>query len=250
MTTPHTVPMTMASDAFEFVVISDTGCWVGHVGAILRILPAPPTMSNTSGLNVRKVAAADPRVRRSTHALGAALVELMLEQRFENITVQAILNRADVSRSTFYAHFENKSDVLLSSYERMFGWLEIQLDTPSAVGVRVAPVAEFVAHIAESRPLVDALRTAGQMQQMSELGVAYMARIIERRIRACPGSAAPVPPSLIARMLSAALIEMVEWSFEQHASTSPAQMDAVFHALAWTWLRRASYEAVNGHASS
>ena len=206
-------------------------------------------MSNSSASNVRKVETADPRVTRSTQALGAALVELMLEQEFGHITVQTILDRADVSRSTFYAHFENKHDVLLSSYEGMFAWLELQLENPSPVGVRVAPVAEFVAHIAGTRPFVDALRTAGQMQQMSELGVAYMARIIERRIRPCSGSSSLVPPSLIARMLSAALMEMVEWGGEQRAPALPGQIDATFHALARAWLQRASYEPVGEHAS-
>ena len=201
-------------------------------------------MSNSSAPNVRKVDTADPRVTRSTHALGAALVELMLEQHFGHITVQAILDRAEVSRSTFYAHFANKHDVLLSSYEGMFAWLELQLENPSPVGVRVAPVAEFAAHIAESQPLLHALRTGGQMQQMSELGVAYMARIIERRIRPCPGSNSLVPPSLIARMLSAALMEMVEWGGEQRAPALPRQIDATFHVLARTWLQRASYEPV------
>ena len=201
-------------------------------------------MSNSSASNVRKVDTADPRVTRSTQALGAALVELMLEQEFGHITVQTILDRADVSRSTFYAHFENKHDVLLSSYEGMFAWLELQLENPSPVGVRVAPVAEFAAHIAESQPLLHALRTAGQMQQMSELGVAYMARIIERRIRPCSGSSSLVPPSLIARMLSAALMEMVEWGGEQRAPALPGQIDATFHVLARTWLQRASYEPV------
>ena len=201
-------------------------------------------MSNSSAPNVRKVGIADPRVRRSTHALGAALVDLMLEQEFEHITVQTILDRAEVSRSTFYAHFQNKHDVLFSAYEGMFGWMELQLKNPSPVGVRVAPVAEFVTHITGTRPLVDALRTAGQLQQMSELAVAYMARIIERRIRPCPGSSSLVPAALIARMLSAALMEMVEWGGEQRAPASPVQLDATFHVLARTWLQRASYEPV------
>ena len=45
-------------------------------------------------------------------------------------------------------------------------------------------------------------------------------------------------------MLSAALMEMVEWGGAQRAPTLPAQMDATFHDLARTWLQRASYESV------
>ncbi|MBA3404212.1 MAG: TetR family transcriptional regulator [Gemmatimonadaceae bacterium] len=202
-------------------------------------------MSNKSALNVRKVAPADPRIARSTRALGAALVELMLEEKFDNITVQSILDRADVGRSTFYAHFRNKHDVLHTSYERMFGWLEQQMDVSAGAGVRIAPVAEFAAHLADAEPLLDALRTSGQLQQISELGVDFLAGIIERHIRSIPGSNPPVPASLVARMLAGALMQMFEWFGERRASATPAQMDAMFHSLARTWLLRASYEPVS-----
>ena len=56
-------------------------------------------------MNVRKTASrSDPRVLRSRRALGDALVELLHERRFDDITVQDILDRASVGRATFYAH--------------------------------------------------------------------------------------------------------------------------------------------------
>lgn len=199
-------------------------------------------MSNNPTPIVRKAPSDDPRVLRSTHALGAALVELMIEEKFENITVQRILDRAGVGRSTFYTHFRNKHDVLHSSYEQMFAWLEHKLDDPSPTGVRVAPVAEFATHVLEAGSFVEALRSAGQLQEMSVLGIDFFARMIERRIKPVAGTKPPIPASLVARMLSGALMEMVEWSAEHPLSTTPFRMDATFHALARTWLVRASYE--------
>lgn len=200
-------------------------------------------MSNSSPLIVRKAESADPRVIRSTHALGAALVALMLEEKFNNITVQSILDRAGVGRSTFYAHFRNKQDVLHSSYEQMFAWLEQKLDQPSPVGARIVPVAEFLMHIGGAGPLVGALRTSGQLQEISDLGVGFLARMIERHIRALAGTTPAVPAALVARMLAGALMEMVEWWGDHQSTMTQTQMDATFHALARTLLRRASYEA-------
>jgi AcrR family transcriptional regulator len=52
----------------------------------------------------------DARVRRTRDALGDALVALMQEKPFDTITVQDVLDRANVSRSTFYTHYSDKDD--------------------------------------------------------------------------------------------------------------------------------------------
>lgn len=60
-------------------------------------------------------AVADRRVRRTRAALHRALIELMLSRPYARITVRDIIDRADVGRSTFYAHYRDKDDLLLVS---------------------------------------------------------------------------------------------------------------------------------------
>ncbi|MCB0110928.1 MAG: TetR family transcriptional regulator, partial [Caldilineaceae bacterium] len=48
----------------------------------------------------------DRRSARSQQLLYQALMDLMLEKRYDKITVQDIIDRANVGRSTFYAHFQ------------------------------------------------------------------------------------------------------------------------------------------------
>jgi AcrR family transcriptional regulator len=50
----------------------------------------------------------DPRVRRTRQLLQKAFRELLVEKRFQAISVQDIAERATVNRATFYAHFEDK----------------------------------------------------------------------------------------------------------------------------------------------
>jgi AcrR family transcriptional regulator len=59
----------------------------------------------------------DRRVQRTNQLLRAALVSLIQEKGYENITVQNIIDRANVGRATFYAHFENKEHLLVSGFE-------------------------------------------------------------------------------------------------------------------------------------
>ena len=61
--------------------------------------------------------AEDRRVRRTRVLLQNALTSLMIEKGYEAITVQDIIDRADVGRATFYAHFADKQSLLTSRLE-------------------------------------------------------------------------------------------------------------------------------------
>ena len=61
----------------------------------------------------------DRRVQRTIQLLHEALLALIQEKGFEALTVQDILDRADLGRATFYAHFDNKEDLLLSGFEHL-----------------------------------------------------------------------------------------------------------------------------------
>ena len=56
----------------------------------------------------------DRRVSKTRKALKEALTDLILEEGYEGVTVQDVIDRADVGRSTFYAHFVDKDDLLMA----------------------------------------------------------------------------------------------------------------------------------------
>jgi AcrR family transcriptional regulator len=56
-------------------------------------------------------------VQRTQQLLRDALLALIREKGFEPLSVQDIIDRANVGRATFYAHFENKEDLLVSGLE-------------------------------------------------------------------------------------------------------------------------------------
>src|SRR5438445_130905 len=59
----------------------------------------------------KAAAKVDRRILRTRDTLGDALVELMQEKAFDEITVQEVLDRAGVGRSTFYAHYRDKENL-------------------------------------------------------------------------------------------------------------------------------------------
>lgn len=62
----------------------------------------------------------DPRVRRTRQLLEQAFMEALHEKGFQAISVQDITERAGVNRATFYAHFEDKFDLLDHSVRKGF----------------------------------------------------------------------------------------------------------------------------------
>lgn len=52
-----------------------------------------------------KTNSSDRRAQRTVRLVTEALVALMVERRYDTITVQDILDRANVGRSRFYTHF-------------------------------------------------------------------------------------------------------------------------------------------------
>ena len=56
---------------------------------------------------------------RSVNMLRNAFVELLKEQPYEKIKISEITERADLARSTFYAHYETKDDLLTGYLEEI-----------------------------------------------------------------------------------------------------------------------------------
>jgi AcrR family transcriptional regulator len=54
----------------------------------------------------------DRRIAKSQEAIKKAVIELMSEKNFDDITIQDISDRANVSRGTIYLHYMDKFDLL------------------------------------------------------------------------------------------------------------------------------------------
>ena len=58
-------------------------------------------------------------MQRTQQLLRGALLSLIQEKGFETLSVQDIIDRANVGRATFYAHFDNKEDLLASGFDNL-----------------------------------------------------------------------------------------------------------------------------------
>lgn len=177
----------------------------------------------------------DARVRRTRDALGDALVALMQEKPFDTITVQDVLDRAKVGRSTFYSHYSDKDDLLMSDAEEFFESVAMMLSVRGDTSDRVFPVREFFGHIIEAKTFVDALVSSGKMNDNMELARGLFARGIERRLAELPkgqGISENERPA-IAFAHAGALLALLQWWVDRGMKQTPAEMDQLFHRLVW-----------------
>jgi len=183
-------------------------------------------------LKRRKV---DARVRKTRDALGDALVTLMQEKPFDSIRVQDVLDRAQVGRSTFYTHYSDKDDLLMSDADEFFESISMVLSAHGDQSERVFPVKEFFLHLVDAQQFIVALKSSGKMLENLELAQAHFARGIERRLSELPrGSKIPAQERpAIAFAHAGALVSLMRWWIDRGMKEPAEEMDRIFHRIVW-----------------
>lgn len=173
----------------------------------------------------------DPRVRRTRQRLQEALLALLRERAFEDITVQDVTERAGLSRVTFYLHYRDKDDLLTRIMNEALEALDAQLPRceRSAASVQQALVRWFE-HAAAHPELYHLMlgrndRSSFTLQVRAQLERILMARHAQRQ-EACAGG---VPPAIRRRFRACACLSMIAWWLEQRMPYTPEEM------AAWLW---------------
>ena len=181
--------------------------------------------------------APDARIRRTRERLGAALIALIQEKPIGDVSVQEVLDRAGVGRSTFYVHYRDKDDLLLSQLETFLEMVSSLLIKRRDTSRRVLPVAEFFEHIGSptARKVYGALVKSGRIQDFFDLAQGHFERGIERRLKDSKLLTKVPARELRARSsaLAGSIISMLRWWVDHGAKEPPAQMDALFHQMVW-----------------
>jgi len=181
----------------------------------------------------------DARIRRTHERLGSALVELIQEKPIDDVTVQEVLGRASVGRSTFYLHFSDKNDLLLSQLEKFLEQMSTALSIRREESLRVVPVAELFAHIGSQKKIYRALADSGRLNDFFDLAQGYFSRGIEQRLRESKRLLNLPQRELAARAFAAAgsLLSLLRWWLDRGAKEPPGDMDKLFHRIVWKGLQ-------------
>ena len=174
----------------------------------------------------------DRRSQRTHRLLAGALVALLSENRYTDLTVQDILDRADIGRTTFYRHYWDKDDLLASEIERVLDVLSRQTTARTYNRLLPLPSFELFLHLQEQHTLYRALVRG---QAIDVVLNAVKTRLIEqieqnwRQILVKPIDDLRV--QVAAQSVVGTFVTLLQWWMENDMQLSPAQMDAYFRQL-------------------
>ena len=180
----------------------------------------------------------DRRIVRTRDALGDALIALMHEKSFDDITVQEVLERAGVGRSTFYVHYRDKEDLLVSDVEDFLEWFVAGFKQNGTSTKRLLPVQEFFSHIRDAREFHAALGRSGKLKEMETLATGIFARSIEERLQKAGIELESTRRSAQAHALAGSFFSLLDWWIDKGMKADPKEMDELFHRLAWSGLAK------------
>lgn len=122
------------------------------------------------------------RVKMTKLLLKTALIELMQEKPFSQITIKELCERADLNRTTFYLHYNNQSEVLKDIEQEA---QEKAIDYMKNVGPdakAVELIEAFLNYVKENPVLFHTLLISGESQTFKPEFIRYTLQEIRQNL--------------------------------------------------------------------
>lgn len=186
----------------------------------------------------------DRRIRRTRRQLHSALHRLIKTHPYHTITVSHIVEEADISRATFYLHYDDKDQLLIGSLESLSQKLIDSLQSEDLPDTSLENLANLIfAHVAQQRPLYQALQTSYTAAFVLQHQIAPLLDIVKNRLTSIAPQAATDPLWLdrVAHQLIGMLYGQILWWLKQDPPPDVDEMARQFDDLTMTGLHDIEY---------
>jgi AcrR family transcriptional regulator len=197
-------------------------------------------MSENFGRTTGKEEPLDRRSQRTREALIHALLALIETHHYDQITIQDIVDRANVGRSTFYAHFENKDELLSSGFLHMLDGLIRTMDFNEENRL-VFDISTLFKHARGHYEIYRTLIWGSGFELLIRQGPVALSGMIEARLVSLLNDkfSSPVPLPVLAYTMAGTLLLLLKWWLENKMLYSPEQMNDIFQELVMPGMRSA-----------
>jgi AcrR family transcriptional regulator len=181
--------------------------------------------------------AEDRRIQRTRALLLSALLDLIVERGYEDVTVQDIVDRANVGRSTFYKHFLDKRELLLSGVDglqRLLTQQRTAQDSSEAVSQRLLGFSlPLFQHVQSNFRFCRALLGPWGGAIVEPHVQRILADLVREELAGCvtAGAVLAVPLDVVVQYTVSAFLGLLRWWMEQPAPCAAEEIDRQFQAL-------------------
>lgn len=177
----------------------------------------------------------DRRIQRTRQLLHDALITLILEKGYDKITVQNIIDRANVGRSTFYDHYLDKDDLMESSVENLKADLGRHLAASNDGSTQnlILPSLALFRHTQAQHHLYKAMiggRGIEIVVKTVREGLSAYARAHFEAVERA-GKQLTVPMEILVTHLAGCLQTLLTWWLDNDMPYSPEEMNEIFIQL-------------------
>lgn len=182
----------------------------------------------------------DRRSQRTQQALMDALLALLVVKHYDEISINDIIDRANVGRSTFYAHYQTKDDLLKSGFERVLDMLIQHISFGAADQDLRLDTTPFFRHAQGHYEIYRTLVWGSGFDVLTKDGhAALTAKFQESFTRFLSGKPEPsIPMAVLAYSLAGTLLILLKWWLDNKMPYSPEHMDEIFQKLIMSNARR------------
>ena len=176
----------------------------------------------------------DRRTRRTRQLLRDAFVALLKEKRYEDVSVQDIIERADMARSTFYVHYVDKEDLLVGRWGVFASNLGAHADGlkhEENKGRSILSTLGWFHHIQAQSDLLKIIAKDPAMDLAMKTLHGILLEDMQMRLQSHLPETASIPPSLVIEYLAGSLMTLLKWWVKQGMSYPPERMDEIFQEL-------------------
>ena len=189
-------------------------------------------------LNSTSKTKTDRRVQRTLQSLRAALLELIKEKNYDDISIEEITERANVGRATFYLHYKDKEDLLLEEFsETIYDQAQVLSEVPFSAWVPAStkdsgknkplqPLLLVFQHVHDHSELYYLLLKSANaskiVERIRKVSTEAIVRFVENKMKSDPIPLLfEVPIEFFAAFFSGALLRVVRWWIKEDMRHSP-----------------------------
>jgi len=183
----------------------------------------------------------DRRTQRTQQTLLDALIDLLKVKHYDAISVKDIIEKANVGRSTFYAHYQTKDDLLKGGFERVLDMLLEQVVIDETNRNLTLDTVPLFRHALGHAELFRTLAWGSGFEVITTQGqTALGAKFQQCLSQLVPAEQPPtVPLSALSYSLAGSLLILLKWWLENDMPGSPEAMDRIFQELVMPGIRNA-----------